>query len=177
MRKVLFVTGLRDVGKSRYITEHYPTADRVDLAFWWDNLPEAMDAYEGATWTKMLGLYQLVARMEAGKELITVELTGMSKPNQAAIHAMLQAAWWKGYEVEIVYLKPRDWNAFVEVIGPEAMSMFREYSRARKNNGGRWREPDHCPFFKDVKVIEVDHTSWPLDREDRWETLEVVREP
>jgi hypothetical protein len=172
-RQMVFVLGLQGVGKSRYIDDHYPEAAKVDIEYWWDNLPESMDNYEGATYTKLLALYQLLARIEHGRKLIAVEMTGLSKPNQAAIRAMMQVAFWKGYDVEIVYLKPRDWNAYVEVIdGDEgAISMFREYSRAPKNNGGKWREPDRCPFFDEVKVVEVDHASW--GREDRWETLEI----
>jgi hypothetical protein len=165
-KKIVYVVGLQGTGKSRYIAEHFPRAAYLlDIEHWWNHAPEEMDRYEAATWTKMALMNALSILVGHNRELIIVEITGMTKASQAAIYAMVHAH--PGYEAEIVYLRPLDWNSFIESIEEDkgAQEMFHNYSRRRN---GSWREPTDCPYLRDiVRLVSVDHSSWTWDAKPR----------
>ena len=164
MSRVTFILGLQGVGKTTYIRKHHRDAPRVlDYEEWWNAAQEehpGMDNYELATYVKMAVHTHFVMVLSTGDDIV-VECTGMSKVGQAAIRAMLDAARDHGCTAEIVYLKPRDYNTFADAIPEDdgAVSMFSAWGKRR--SGDRWREPDECPYFEAVTVVEVDHARTP----------------
>lgn len=169
MRKVIFVTGLSGVGKSYYIKGAHPEATVIDYEVLrqqaMDWYPE-MDQYEVPTYVKLAAANELRECMELGRETIAVECTGMSKVQQAAIAALVDCASGYGYQAEIVYLKPADWHQFYHSIAGDgqALGMYRDFMQGHP----RWREPDRCPYFQNVTVLEVQRD----DLEDYHEDLE-----
>jgi len=155
---VTFVLGLQGVGKSRWIEEYMPDAVVVDIEYWWENRLNDMDRYEAANWTKIMLTCSLLHFMREGYEQIAVEMTGMTRANQAAIRALISQCRVEGYDAEIVYLRPLDFSQYLEAIegNQGALNMFREY----RLGDPKWREPTQCPYFPKGRRILVDHSSW-----------------
>lgn len=166
---VYFVLGMQGVGKSRYIAEHFPTADRVDIEKYWElaKAREDMDFYEMATWTKMMAMSELTYTACQYTPAIVVECTGMTKVNQAAVQAMAQIATGFGYEAKVIWLTYRSFDTWIETLedNPGAIGMI----NSRVRGGPQWRDPDGCPYL-DVKTVQVDHSSWTWkEKTDRWQ--------
>ena len=160
--KVSFILGFQGVGKTHYIQEHYPDAALVDFERYWENKVVGMESFEMATWVKLMAQAQLIYLINKGYPEIVVECTGVTKVNQAGIHAMIVEARIKEYETEIVYLKPVKESAFEETLwdNPQALSMLKDCQRERKNEYTNWRQPTRCPYLGDVTVVEIDHSTW-----------------
>jgi hypothetical protein len=168
--KMVILTGLQGVGKTKLRQKIWPDASVVDYEYWWNYCEQKyplMDFYEIATWVKVRAQTALQGAMEFDRlwvkqgykeKPIVAECTGMTKVGQAAIAAMLSLASHRHMPVSIYYLKPKNWHEYIESISQDggAMQMFREYS----GGGPRWREPHLCPYLEDlVYVVYVDHAT------------------
>jgi hypothetical protein len=170
VKELIFVVGLSGIGKSYYIDRVYPHAYVIDYEVLRRECLEAhptMDHYEVSAYVKSWAMDRLAVAIASGTYRdIVIECTGMSKVQQAAMQAMMDYAETQGYESEVVYLKPADWHQFYHHIegDEQALGMYLDYSRG----GPRWREPDRCPYFQNVTVLEVQRD----DLEDYHEDLE-----
>jgi len=175
-KKVVFVLGLQGIGKSRWIAENCPGAARIDFEDWWEHSLESMESFEVAMWTKMMAHQELIHTMHTGYESITVECTGVTKVNQAAVRAMLSSCVLAGYSIDVVYLKPVDEAAFEETLwdNPGALDMLRDCQRQRRWADSPWRQPTSCPYLKDyVRVVEIDHSKWEVENQPEEFKVEV----
>lgn len=159
MKELIFVVGLSGIGKSYYIDRVYPHAYVIDYEVLRRECLEAhptMDHYEVSAYVKSWAMDRLGVAIASGTYRdIVIECTGMSKVQQAAIRAMMDRADRYGFRSKVVYLTPACWSEFYLRIkdDEQAHGMYLDYSRG----GPRWREPDRCPYFERVTILEVDY--------------------